>query len=104
MSIQPGDLRVSIERTGAVDTIRRIERDQSAQEFGQKEKDSNRKHKNAPHASGFEEEPQDVVDVSSAYHPPEIVSSPGDPHPETRRSESRILPSTESNHHIDIKV
>ena len=79
MSIQSGDLRSNIERIHHLDTVRRIERDQRAQDFGQKERDANRNRKKPSHASISEEEPQDVVDVSSAYHPPETVPLPEDP-------------------------
>src|SRR5262245_7455008 len=101
MSIQSGDLRANVERVGMIETVQRIERDQNVQEFKHKERDAKRNRRNPHHAAASEEEPHDVVDVSSAYHTPDtdIGKRPADP-----TVKSPPAHPTHSDHHIDIKV
>ena len=99
-----GDLLSPIERVRTLDTVRRIERDQNAQEFGQKEQGSNQNRRNTPHSPASDEEPQDVVDVSSDYHATETAPALKDAVSSADPSPIRSQPPPDSEHHLDIKV
>jgi hypothetical protein len=104
LSIQSGDLRSNIERISNLDSVRRIERDQSAQDFGQKERDANRNRGNPHHAPISDEEPHDVVDVSSAYHASDTENDTGETAPTVKPSSVPVPPTPAPDHHLDIKV
>ncbi|HZP80291.1 MAG TPA: hypothetical protein VFB21_01515 [Chthonomonadaceae bacterium] len=63
------DLRTIVERISGPDAIRRVERDESAQNFGQRHRDRNSGGKRPPQQEAEDESPQDVVEVSADYHP-----------------------------------
>ena len=104
MSIQSGDLLTPIEHINNLDTVRRIEPNQSTKEFGQKERDAKRNRKNPHHAPVPDEDPHDVVDVSSAYHVPDTDSATDDTVPGVQRPTIPVPSPPAPDHHVDIKV
>ncbi len=115
MSVEPGSLRTAVERIPAPDSIRRVERDKSGQEFGQKNRDARQNGKHFPGEAADPETPQDVVDLSGDYHHegtalPVPVVPPLEPSTLKRAGTPasirtlRPAPNPPPERHIDIQV
>lgn len=111
------DLRTITERISGPDAIRRVERDESAQNFGQRNRDKNSGGKPSSQPDAEDESPHDVVEVSADYHPshlppPSPLVSPASPAllPARRARASNATgakdtpPPTPTERHIDIQV
>lgn len=114
MSVEPGPIRTAVERITGPDFVRRVERDEGAQEFGQKNRDSRQGGKRQPAPSDDLTAPQDVVDLSADYHAPGTPHAPAPPAPALPPGKQARLPSAprvllspaqdSPDRHIDIQV
>lgn len=94
MSILPGMLIPMVERVTPQTGVRRVERDQNADDF-------HRRHHKEDDDNGQDEDesPHDVVEVSGDYHPSELPASASR---SLMSSTSAVIASPALERHIDI--
>jgi hypothetical protein len=118
MSLESEPLRLPLERITDSDFLHRVQRDERAKDFGQKQQHDSRGGKHSDHPAE-EETPQDVVDVSEDYLHGNAIVITRDPlgvprsavvsTPPSRTVKPAKAASTESallpeERHIDISV
>jgi hypothetical protein len=101
---------MSLDRISGPEVVHRVERDESAQEFGKKNRDERNNRKRRPTEAADLDTPQDVVDLSADYQSeasaPVPTLPPAPPVPArgvpVRVPDASAEPSPDR--HIDIKV